>query len=122
MFARLARTIRHAEAIAFYERWGFGRVGVEIFDVGGDKQRDEILTPLGMMRSSFTQPMPPELAPDAAISYRCLTTSCVPITRDYRSAYPPGGHAFTQRRRGPAARAARPPGPAVCRRPIRSRT
>ena len=23
---------------------GFGRVGVEIFDVGGDKQRDEILT------------------------------------------------------------------------------
>ncbi len=32
------------KAIAFYERWGFGRVGVEIFDVGGDKQRDEILT------------------------------------------------------------------------------
>ena len=32
------------KAIAFYERWGFGRVGVEIFDVGGDKQRDAILT------------------------------------------------------------------------------
>ena len=32
------------KAIAFYERWGFGRVGTEIFDVGGDKQRDAILT------------------------------------------------------------------------------
>ena len=32
------------KAIAFYERWGFGRVGLEIFDVGGDKQRDAILT------------------------------------------------------------------------------
>ena len=32
------------KAIAFYERWGFGRVGLEIFDVGGDRQRDAILT------------------------------------------------------------------------------
>ena len=32
------------KAIAFYERWGFVRVGLEIFDVGGDKQRDAILT------------------------------------------------------------------------------
>ena len=32
------------KAIAFYERWGFGRVGIEIFDVGGDKQRDAILS------------------------------------------------------------------------------
>ena len=32
------------KAIAFYERWGFGRVGTEIFDVGGDRQRDAILT------------------------------------------------------------------------------
>jgi len=32
------------KAIAFYERWGFGRVGVEIFDIGGDRQRDAILT------------------------------------------------------------------------------
>ena len=31
-------------AIAFYERWGFGRVGSETFDVGGDKQQDAILT------------------------------------------------------------------------------
>ena len=32
------------KAIAFYERWGFGRVGSEIFDVGGDRQQDAILT------------------------------------------------------------------------------
>ena len=32
------------KAIAFYERWGFRRVGFEFFDVGGDKQRDAILT------------------------------------------------------------------------------
>lgn len=35
---------RNQKAIAFYERWGFARVGVEVFDVGGDKQRDVILT------------------------------------------------------------------------------
>jgi GNAT superfamily N-acetyltransferase len=33
----------NAKAIAFYERWGFARVGVEEFDVGGDRQRDAIL-------------------------------------------------------------------------------
>ncbi len=35
---------RNERAIAFYERWGFSSVGVEIFNVGGDKQRDVILT------------------------------------------------------------------------------
>jgi GNAT superfamily N-acetyltransferase len=35
---------QNRKAIAFYERWGFRRVGSEIFDVGGDKQRDAILT------------------------------------------------------------------------------
>jgi diamine N-acetyltransferase len=30
-------------AISFYERWGFNRIGTEIFDVGGDVQRDAIL-------------------------------------------------------------------------------
>jgi len=35
---------RNQKAIAFYERWGFASVGVEVFDVGGDKQRDVILT------------------------------------------------------------------------------
>jgi GNAT superfamily N-acetyltransferase len=35
---------RNTRAIGFYERWGFGRVGTEIFDVGGDQQRDAILT------------------------------------------------------------------------------
>lgn len=35
---------KNAKAIAFYERWGFVRVGAEDFDVGGDNQRDAILT------------------------------------------------------------------------------
>jgi GNAT superfamily N-acetyltransferase len=35
---------RNEKAIAFYERWGFTSVGVEVFDVGGDKQRDVVLT------------------------------------------------------------------------------
>ena len=34
---------RNTKAIGFYERWGFGRVGTEIFDVGGDQQQDAIL-------------------------------------------------------------------------------
>ena len=35
---------KNAKAIAFYERWGFDRVGAEVFDFGGDNQRDAILT------------------------------------------------------------------------------
>jgi len=35
---------RNLKAIGFYERWGFTPVGVEVFDVGGDKQRDVIFT------------------------------------------------------------------------------
>jgi GNAT superfamily N-acetyltransferase len=34
---------RNESAMGFYERWGFGRVGTELFDVGGDEQRDTIL-------------------------------------------------------------------------------
>ena len=35
---------RNEKAIAFYERWGFSSVGADVFDLGGDKQRDVILT------------------------------------------------------------------------------
>jgi diamine N-acetyltransferase len=35
---------QNRKAIAFYERWGFRHVGFELFNVGGDKQRDAILT------------------------------------------------------------------------------
>jgi GNAT superfamily N-acetyltransferase len=34
---------RNTKALGFYERWGFARVGTELFDVGGDQQRDAIL-------------------------------------------------------------------------------
>src|SRR4030095_8165172 len=52
---------------------------------------NEVLEPLGMRRSSFRQPPPPDLQRDAALSYRCSRTSCLPIRPDFRSAYPPGG-------------------------------
>jgi CubicO group peptidase (beta-lactamase class C family) len=81
--------------VTSYSNYGYALAGYVVESVTGkpfaDYERDEILTPLGMTRSSFVQPMPSELERDAAISYRCLTVSCVPITPDYRSAYPPGG-------------------------------
>ena len=78
-----------------YSNYGYALAGYVVESVSGksfaDYERDEILAPLGMTHSSFMQPMPDELARDAAISYRCLTESCIPIAPDYRSAYPPGG-------------------------------
>jgi CubicO group peptidase (beta-lactamase class C family) len=78
-----------------YSNYGYALAGYVVEQVTGksfvDYERDAILSPLGMTRSSFTQPIPSELERDAAISYRCLTASCVPIPPDYRSAYPPGG-------------------------------
>ena len=78
-----------------YSNYGYALAGYVVESVTGksfaDYERDEIFAPLGMTHSSFRQPIPSELERDAAISYRCLTASCVPITPDYRSAYPPGG-------------------------------
>ena len=78
-----------------YSNYGYALAGYVVESVAhvsfADFERDSVLQPLGMTRSSFEQPMPPELARDAALSYRCTTTSCTAIPPDYRSAYPPGG-------------------------------
>jgi len=78
-----------------YSNYGYALAGYVVESVArvsfADLVRDSVRRPLGMTRSSFAQPMPPGLARDAALSYRCTTTSCTPIPPDYRSAYPPGG-------------------------------
>jgi CubicO group peptidase (beta-lactamase class C family) len=80
--------------VTAYSNYGYALAGYVVESVAGvsfaDYVRNEVLQPLGMTRSSFAQPPPPELARDAALSYQC-TTTCVPIRPDYRSAYPPGG-------------------------------
>ena len=78
-----------------YSNYGYALAGYVVESVArvpfAEFVRDSVLQPLGMTRSSFAQPMPPELARDAALSYRCAATSCNPIPPDFRSAYPPGG-------------------------------
>ncbi len=78
-----------------YSNYGYALAGYIVESVArvsfADFARDEVLEPLGMTRSSFVQPAPPELERDAAVSYRCTSTSCALIRPDYRSAYPPGG-------------------------------
>jgi CubicO group peptidase (beta-lactamase class C family) len=78
-----------------YSNYGYALAGYVVESVArvsfADYVRDSVLQPLGMTRSSFAQPAPPELQRDAALSYRCTTASCTPIPPDYRSAYPPGG-------------------------------
>ena len=81
--------------VTAYSNYGYALAGYLVESVSkvsfADYVHNEVLEPLGMHRSSFTQPPPPELQRDAALSYRCSQTSCVPIRPDFRSAYPPGG-------------------------------
>ena len=81
--------------VTAYSNYGYALAGYVIESAShmsfADYVRNRVLTPLGMTRSSFAQPMPAELAGDAALSYRCSDERCEPIAPDYRSAYPPGG-------------------------------
>jgi CubicO group peptidase (beta-lactamase class C family) len=81
--------------VTAYSNYGYALAGYVVESVAhvsfADYVRTRILMPLGMTRSSFAQPMPEELARDAALSYRCSAERCDAITPDYRSAYPPGG-------------------------------
>jgi len=81
--------------VTAYSNYGYALAGYVIESAAhvsfADYVRDEVLKPLGMTRSSFAQPAPPELERAAALSYRCTRIACQPITPDYRSAYPPGG-------------------------------
>ena len=78
-----------------YSNYGYALSGYVVESVTrtsfADYAHNAILEPLGMTRSSFAQPMPAELARDAAVSYRCSSAACSPIEPDFRSAYPPGG-------------------------------
>ena len=81
--------------VTAYSNYGYALAGYVIESAArvpfSEYVRTNVLAPLDMMRSSFAQPMPAELERDAALSYRCTSDGCEPITPDYRSAYPPGG-------------------------------
>ena len=85
--------------VTAYSNYGYALAGYVVESAAGlsfaNYVQRELLTPLGMTRSSYAQPLPPELERDLAASYRCNANGCTSVDRDYRSAYPPGGLATT---------------------------
>jgi CubicO group peptidase (beta-lactamase class C family) len=78
-----------------YSNYGYALAGYVVESATripfAEYERTEVFAPLGMTRSSFSQPPPADLARDAALAYRCSKTGCEAIVPDFRSAYPPGG-------------------------------
>jgi CubicO group peptidase (beta-lactamase class C family) len=78
-----------------YSNYGYALAGYVVESAArvpfAEYERTEVFAPLGMTRSSFSQPPPADLARDAALAYRCSQTGCDAIVPDFRSAYPPGG-------------------------------
>ena len=97
--ARLPRRGWPPGEVTGYSNYGYALAGYVVESAAGmsfaEYVRTHIFAPVGMTRSSFAQPMPAELARDAAVSYRCVDEVCEQIPPDYRSAYPPGGLATT---------------------------
>ena len=85
--------------VTSYSNYGYALAGYVVESAASTSFADyvqrEVLSPLGMTRSSFAHPLPPELERDLATSHRCTANGCAPAARDYRSAYPPGGLATT---------------------------
>lgn len=81
--------------VTSYSNYGYALAGYVVESASrtsfAEYVQREILTPLGMTRSSFAQPTPDSLEQDLATSYRCVANGCEAVQRDYRSAYPPGG-------------------------------
>lgn len=72
MAARLPRRIRPA-GTEVYSNYDYGLVGAAIEQEAGMPfavfERDSVLLPLGMRRTTFEQPLPPEWATDLALPY-----------------------------------------------------
>ena len=52
--------------------------------------QQNIFQPLGMNRSTFQQPIPPDLAPDLAVGYKYLLDRTVPLPAKYSNIVPAG--------------------------------
>jgi len=87
-----------------YSNYGATLAAVIVEDVSGKPyeqyMQEEILTPLGMTRTSIAQPLPPALAPALAKSYASLGTMTVPVQDDIIVVAPVGAMTATARDMG----------------------
>ena len=94
--ARLPRRGWPPGVVTGYSNYGYALAGYVVESVSGlpfhAYMSRNILAPLGMLRSTFTQEAVPPFVRDLAVGYRCSQPGgCDPVAADYRSAYPAGG-------------------------------
>jgi CubicO group peptidase (beta-lactamase class C family) len=85
--------------VSAYSNYGASLAGYIVSQVANQPFEqyitDHILTPLGMIHSTFSQPLPDDLLPDLAVGYTYANSDFIPMKHDYANLAPAGALSST---------------------------
>jgi len=92
--AAMPPRVRPPGQVTQYSNHGMALAGYLVEVISGvpyaEYIKQNIFQPLGMHRSTFRQPIPPDLAPDLAVGYKYLLGRTVPLPAKYSNIVPAG--------------------------------
>ena len=92
--AAMPPRVRPPGQVTQYSNHGMALAGYLVEVISGvpfaEYVKENIFQPLGMNRSTFQQPIPPDLAPDLAVGYKYLLGRTLPLPAKYSNIVPAG--------------------------------